>query len=91
MSKTNQGKIMSGRPPLKASIARSADHKVFITEAEKAITKIVPEVTGKSASDFIRDGFIDKLRIFLKENPELIPLIEERLNDSGYKLPSYLK
>jgi hypothetical protein len=39
---------MSGRPPLKASIARSADHKIFITEAEKAITKIVPEVTGNN-------------------------------------------
>lgn len=39
---------MSGRPPLKASIARSADHKIFITEAEKAITKIAPEVTGNN-------------------------------------------
>lgn len=39
---------MSGLPPLKASIARSADHKIFITEAEKAITKIAPEVTGNN-------------------------------------------
>lgn len=82
---------MSGRPNVPADIAKSADHKVFMTESEKAIAKLMPAMIGKSGSDFIRDGYISHLRTVINENPELKAHIEERLHDDGLKLPMYLR
>lgn len=82
---------MSGRPNVPADIAKSADHKVFMTESEKAIAKLMPTIIGKSGSDFIREGYIQHLRDAIRDNPSLKSHIEERLQEEGLKLPFYLR
>lgn len=82
---------MSGRPNLPPDTAKSADHKVFLTEAEKAIAKIMSSAIGKSGSDFIREGYIQHLRDVIRDNPSLKSHIEERLQEEGLKLPVYLR
>lgn len=82
---------MRGRPPVNAEIAKSADHKVFITESEKAITKLMPMLVGKSGSDFIREGFLLNLKQVINDNPELRSHIESELKKAGLTMPLYLK
>lgn len=82
---------MSGRPTMPIDIAKSADHKVFITESEKVITRILPIISGKSGSDFIREGFLLNLKIFINENPEMRKYIEEELQKAGLSMPLYLR
>lgn len=80
-----------GRPPVAAEIAKSADHKVFITESEKAIAKLMPVLVGKSGSDFIREGYLINLKAVINENPELKAHIETELKKAGLTMPLYLK
>lgn len=82
---------MRGRPNIAADVAKSADHKVFITEQEKAIVKLMPSLVGKSGSDFIREGFLLNLKAFINENPELKSHIESELTKAGLSMPLYLK
>lgn len=80
-----------GRPSIPPSIAKTEDHKVFITQADKVITKSMKELINKSGSEFFYEAFVVSLRNLISENPELKEEIERRLKEEGLELPFYIR
>lgn len=82
---------MSGRPHISPLIAKTEDHKVFIRPADKVIALSLPEIIGKSGSEFFYENFISGLKSLIADNPELRAEIERRLAAEGLEMPIYLK
>lgn len=80
-----------GRPQLPVNVSKTADHKVYITETEKKIMLMMPEVLGKSGSDFLHESFTKNLREILLNNPDLKQEIVKELKKHGLELPLYLR
>ncbi|MGL4517997.1 MAG: hypothetical protein ACRCUH_15060 [Shewanella sp.] len=80
-----------GRPPLPVNVSKTADHKVFITEPEKKIVLMMPEILGKSGSEFFHESFTKNLRETLSSNPDLKLEIIKELKKHGLELPMYLR
>lgn len=82
---------MAGRNPLPEGLAKTSDHKVFITESEKAIVMMCNQIVGVSGSEYMREAFIKNLKDLIESNPELREHIEAELKAKGLELPIYLK
>lgn len=82
---------MRGRPPLEAEIAKSSTHKVFLTKSEKSIAKLMPELIGKSGSDYIRESFLLKLKDLIDSNPKLRTHVEKEIKREGLEMPMFLR
>ncbi len=82
---------MEGRHPLPNGLAKTSDHKVFITESEKAIVMMSNKLVGVSGSEYIRESFIKNLKGLLVDNPELREHIEKELKEQNLEIPLYLK
>lgn len=82
---------MAGRNPLPNGLAKTSDHKVFITESEKAIVMMSNQLVGISGSEYIRESFIKNLKDLLNDNPELREHIEKELKKQDLEIPLYLK